>query len=166
MGLMFAKALGAKSVTAISHSHSKEEDAKKMGADRFIATHDGDEVFKKNAKSLDLIVATTNDSKMPILGYLSLLRAHGTLVLVGAPEEPLPQIPVFPLIMGNIAIAGSAIGSPKQIEDMLALAQKHDVHPWIQKRKMEDVNTVVPEFQSKGAKYRFVFVNEKNGGKL
>jgi D-arabinose 1-dehydrogenase-like Zn-dependent alcohol dehydrogenase len=35
--LIFAKALGAE-VVAISHSPSKEADAKKMGASKFIAT--------------------------------------------------------------------------------------------------------------------------------
>lgn len=70
-GLLFAKALGA-NVTAISHSDRKKADAEKMGATRFIATHSGKEDdFKPYARSLDLIIATTNDSKMPIQGYLS-----------------------------------------------------------------------------------------------
>ncbi|KAK4703187.1 hypothetical protein P7C70_g3028, partial [Phenoliferia sp. Uapishka_3] len=84
-GLLFAKALGA-TVTAISHSESKKEDAMKMGATTFIATHGSEEAFAPYAKTLDLIVATTNDAKMPLLGYLSLLKTGGTLVLVGAPE--------------------------------------------------------------------------------
>lgn len=76
-GLLFAKALGA-NVTAISHSDSKKEDAKKMGADRFIATHSGKEDdFAPYKRSLDLIICTTNDTSMPMLGYLSLLRPHG-----------------------------------------------------------------------------------------
>jgi hypothetical protein len=40
-----------------------------MGADRFIATHSGGkEDFKPYARSLDLIIATTNDEKMPLDG--------------------------------------------------------------------------------------------------
>ena len=38
-------------------------------------------------------------------------------------EKPL-QLPVFPLLMGNIHIGGSAIGSPTLIKSMLELAAK------------------------------------------
>lgn len=54
-GVLFASALGA-NVTAISHSHSKEEDAKKMGAKNFVATGDGFD-FAAHARTLDLIVS-------------------------------------------------------------------------------------------------------------
>lgn len=79
-GLLFAKALGA-NVTAISHSESKKADAEKMGATRFIATHSGkDDDFAPYKRSLDLIICTTNDKDMPLLGYLSLLRPGGNLI--------------------------------------------------------------------------------------
>ncbi|KAM0755478.1 GroES-like protein [Meredithblackwellia eburnea MCA 4105] len=165
-GLLFAKALGA-NVTAISHSESKKPDAEKMGATRFIATHaGGDEDFAPYKRSLDLIVCTTNDVKMPILGYLSLLRPGGHLVLVGAPEEPLPSFSVFPLIMSNVHITGSAIASPKLINEMLALAAKQDVTPWIIKRPLAEVNETVVDMSNSKARYRFVLVNTDNGGKL
>lgn len=87
-------------MTAISHSESKKADAEKMGATRFIATHSGGkEDFAPYKRSLDLIVSTTNDVKMPIEGYLSLLRPGGNLILVGAPEEPLPSFHPFNLLM-------------------------------------------------------------------
>lgn len=73
-------------VTAISHSESKRGDAEKMGATRFIATHGGgDDVFAPHKRSLDLIVCTTNDAKMPIEGYLSLLRPGGHLIRTRIP---------------------------------------------------------------------------------
>lgn len=87
-GLLFAKALGA-NVTAISHSESKKEDALKMGATKFIATHSDPEAFKPHKRTLDLIVATTNDAKMPILGYLSMLRPGGNLIRE-CERRPLP----------------------------------------------------------------------------
>ncbi|KAL8286123.1 hypothetical protein RQP46_004611 [Phenoliferia psychrophenolica] len=165
-GLLFAKALGA-NVTAISHSESKKDDALKMGASKFIATHSGgDEDFKAHKRTLDLIVCTTNDAKMPLLGYLSLLKPGGNLILVGAPEEPLPSFPAFPLIMNNVHIGGSAIGSPSVIKDMLELAAKENVKPWIIKRPLDDVNQAVRDMKASKARYRYVLVNEENGGKL
>jgi alcohol dehydrogenase (NADP+) len=81
-GLLWAKALGCKEVVAISRTHSKEADAKKMGADRFIATED-EGWAKKNGKSLDLIVSTVSSPKMPLSEYLSLLRTNGQFIQVG-----------------------------------------------------------------------------------
>ncbi|KAI5477824.1 alcohol dehydrogenase (NADP+) [Pseudohyphozyma bogoriensis] len=165
-GLLFAKALGA-NVTAISHSESKKADAEKMGATRFIATHNGGaEDFAPYKRSLDLIVATTNDTEMPLEGYLSLLRPGGNLILVGAPEKPLPSFAPFLLLMNNVHIGGSAIGSPAVIKEMLALAAKQEIHPWIIKRPIDDVNEAVKDMHASKARYRYVLVNEKNGGKL
>ncbi|GAA5966089.1 hypothetical protein JCM3765_002601 [Sporobolomyces pararoseus] len=162
-GLLFAKALGA-NVTAISHSESKKADAEKMGADRFIATGSGkDEVFKPYARSLDLIICTANSADLNILGFLSLLRPGATLVLVGAPEDPLPQLPAFPFIMNRVALAGSAIGSPKKIKEMLEFAAEKKVEPWIVKRPLKEVNQAVVDMHASKARYRYVLVNEENG---
>jgi alcohol dehydrogenase (NADP+) len=80
-GVLWAKALGCDEVVAISRSHSKEEDARKMGADRLIAT--GDEGWnKKNTRSLDLIVSTVSSPDMPLSKYLQLLKTHGQFIQV------------------------------------------------------------------------------------
>lgn len=50
---------------------------------------------------------------MPLGGYLSLLRPDGKLILVGAPEKPLPALSPFQLIPGSISIGGSIIVSPR-----------------------------------------------------
>ncbi|GAA5970280.1 hypothetical protein JCM11641_001647 [Rhodosporidiobolus odoratus] len=165
-GLLFSQALGA-NVTAISHSESKRADAEKMGADRFIATHSGNQDdFKPHFRSLDLIIATSNDEKMPLDGYLSHLRPYGKLVLVGVPEAPLPTITPFQLIANGVALAGSAIGSPSEIRDMLALAAAQNVKSWIVKKPIEEANEVVVKVHQEGARYRYVLVKQKNGGKL
>ncbi|BGO96164.1 hypothetical protein NBRC10512v2_007888 [Rhodotorula toruloides] len=175
-GLLFAKALGA-NVTAISHSESKKADAEKMGATRFIATHSGsDDDFAPYKRSLDLIICTTNDASMPLIGYLSLLRPGGHLILVGAPEGPVArELPAFPFLFGNVSLGGSAIGSPSTIKEMLELAAKQNIKSWIERRPMEDVNRVIPDMNASKARYRrarfpvfvvYVLVNTKNGGKL
>jgi alcohol dehydrogenase (NADP+) len=139
-----------------------------MGATRFIATHTGGkEAFAPYARSLDLIVATTNDKDMPLNGYLSLLRPGGHFVIVGAPEKPLPAISAFMLIMSNIHVAGSAIGSPKVIREMFEVASKHEIHPWIEKRSLsKQVNQTVVDMHNSKARYRYVLVNEENGGSM
>lgn len=86
-GVLWAKALGADKITVISRSRAKEEDARKMGATDFIATEEDEDWAKKNGNSLDIIVCTVSSPKMPIGGYLQLLRTRGTFVQVGAPED-------------------------------------------------------------------------------
>lgn len=143
-----------------------QADAERMGAKTFIATHNGDAAFAPHKRSLDLIISTTNDKSMPIAQYLSLLRPGGHFVMVGAPESDLPPLPPFLFLMNNIHLAGSAIGSPAVIREMLDVAAKHEVHPWIQKRPLADVNQVVQDMHASKARYRYVLVNEENGGTL
>lgn len=78
----------------------------------------------------------------------------------------MPQIPAFPLILGNVHVAGSAIGSPAVIKEMLELAATQNVKGWIEKRPMKEANQAVVDMSNSKARYRYVLVNEANGGKL
>lgn len=71
-GLLWAKALGADKVVAISRTLSKSEDAHSLGADPFVATEEDPMWAEKNAKSVDLIVM--------IGKYLQLIKPYGTYI--------------------------------------------------------------------------------------
>ncbi|KAM0797869.1 chaperonin 10-like protein [Usnea florida] len=159
-GILYAKALGADSVTAISRSAAKKEDAKKIGADKYIATDDDKEWATHHARSLDLIVSTVSSPNMPLEQYLMLLRTNGTFIQVGAPEDRLPAFNAFSLIAKGCKIGGSAIGAPHEIEEMLELTAKKGVKPWIQKRPLKDANQAVVDMGAGKARYRYVLVNE------
>jgi hypothetical protein len=51
---------------------------------------------------------------------------------------------LFPLIMSNVHMAGSLIGSPEVIREMLELAATQNIKSWIKERPME---TYVPLFE-------------------
>jgi len=159
-GLLWAKALGCDKVVAISRTSSKKEDAAKMGADHFIATDEDKDWAKKNERSLDLIVCTVSSPKMPIVQYLQLLRTNGQFIQVGAPEEAIPGFNMFALIAKGVKIGGSAIGSPKEIREMLDFAVKKNVHPFIQERPLKEANQAVIDMGDGKARYRYVLVNE------
>lgn len=103
---------------------------------------------------------------MPLESYLSLLRPGGYFILVGVPEEKLPAIGPGSLIMGNKHLAGSLIGSPKDIEEVLEFAAKHKVEAWTKKYALSNINEAVKSMHAGEARYRYVLVNEKNGGKM
>lgn len=75
-GVLFAKAMGADKVVAISRKASKSADSLKMGADIYIATDDEPDWATKYARSLDLIVCTVSSSKVRFLLYLITTENH------------------------------------------------------------------------------------------
>ena len=91
-----------------------------------------------------------------------MLKVGGKLILVGMPEQPLAPMQVSPLVLNNVVIGGSAIGSPQTISEMLELAAKHNIKGWIQTRPMKDCNTAVLDQDKGNARYRYCLVNEKN----
>ncbi|KAJ5337249.1 hypothetical protein MYU51_008497 [Penicillium brevicompactum] len=158
-GILFAKALGADRVVAISRKSDKKEDALKLGADDFIATGEDKDWETKHASSLDLIISTASSSKMPIVGYCNLLRFRGTFIQLGAPEDGALEIPAFALIVKGLKLGGSLIGSPDEIREMLALAAEKGVKPWIQERPMKDANQAILDMDNGDARYRYVLTN-------
>ncbi|CAD6441261.1 1071a22c-be2a-4603-bca0-27b9a8fdb051 [Sclerotinia trifoliorum] len=161
-GIMGAKALGCDEITAISRTSAKKEDAFKMGATRFIATDEEPNWATKYANSLDLIVSTVSSPKLPLQGYLNLLRYQGKFVQVGAPEDTIPGFNMFSLILKNLTIGASLIGPPHEIRDMLALFAEKGVKTWVNNVPMKDANQAIVDMEEGKARYRYVLVNEKH----
>lgn len=164
-GVLYAKALGADKVVVISRTGGKKADAQKMGADDFIATDEDKDWEKTHANTLDLIVSTVSSPKLPLMGYLSLLRRKGVFIQVGAPEDALPQFNAFALIAKGCKIGGSLIGPPHEIQEMLNLSAERNIKPWIQERPLDDANQAVVDMEAGKARYRYVLVNQKVAGK-
>lgn len=161
-GVLFAKALGADRVVALSRKSDKRADALKLGADEYIATDEDKGWAEKNARTLDLIVCTVSSPKLPLDQYLTLLKTKGTFIQVGAPEEPLPPINAFNLLLKGIKVGGSAIGPPAQIEEMLQLAADKKIKPWVNLCPMKEANKAILDMDAGKARYRMTLVNEKH----
>lgn len=74
----------------------------------------------------------------------------------------LPNINAFTLINGGFKVSGSAIGSPKEIEEMLNLAVELEIKPWVELRPLEDANQAIVDMEEGKARYRYVLVNQKH----
>lgn len=153
MGVKIAAAMGAE-VTVLSHSESKREDAKKLGAHHFVLTKTP-EAFRDNANSFDLIINTVSSADLDMAGYLGMLKLDGTLVSVGAPEKPLSIHP-FSLIMMRRNYAGSVIGSIKETQEMLDFCAKHNITPEIELINPDQVNVAYERVLKSDIRYRFV----------
>ncbi|KAJ6114678.1 hypothetical protein N7486_000456 [Penicillium sp. IBT 16267x] len=159
-GVLFAKAMGADRVVAISRKSGKSEDSIKMGADIYIATDEDEGWASKHARTLDLIVCTVSSTKMPMTDYLGLLRTGGTMVQVGLPEDGGLFAPVRSL-MRRLKLESSLVGSPDEIREMFQLVADKGIQPWIQEIPMKDANKAIVDMEEGLARYRYVLVNEE-----
>ena len=152
MGVKFAVALGAE-VTVLSHSPSKEADAKAMGAHHFVSTKDP-EVFKKYAKNFDIILNTVS-AEIDINQYLNLLAQDGTLVVIGLPGKPY-AVHVGSLLGARRSMAGSMIGGIPEMQEMLDFCGKHNILSDVEVIKADYINTAYERTIASDVKYRFV----------
>ena len=92
---------------------------------------------------------------LPIKKYLSLLAPEGTLVNVGAPAEPF-EVPVFSLIGGSKALAGSNIGGIPGTQEMLDFCAEKGIGAKIEVIPADKVNEAWDCVVASDVRYRFV----------
>jgi len=152
MGVKFAHAFGAH-VVLFTTSPNKVEDALRLGADEVVISKDANEM-QKHARSFDFILDAVS-ADHDVNAYLNLLNVDGTLVLVGAPENPLP-VAAFSLLMGRRQLAGSAIGGIQETQEMLDFCGEHGIVSDIEMINIQQVNEAYDRLLKSDVKYRFV----------
>src|SRR5918999_3185008 len=152
IGVKVAHALGAE-VTVLSHSLEKQEEAKKMGADKFYTTSDTNS-FKKHRGYFDLVINTVSvvlDSNK----LLKMLALDGTMVLVGLPENEI-SIGAFSLASARRSLAGSAIGGIRETQEMLDFCSKYNIVCDVEVIPIQKVNEAYDRVVNSDVRYRFV----------
>ena len=152
MGVKFAAALGAQ-VTVLSHSPSKEADARKMGATNFVATNQKDWHIPLQ-KKFDLILNTVS-ADLDLDPYLQLLDTDGTLVVIGLPGKPY-AVNAGTLLNGRRGIAGSMIGGMPELQEMMDFCGKHQIVSDVEVVSAEYINQAYERTVASDVKYRFV----------
>jgi uncharacterized zinc-type alcohol dehydrogenase-like protein len=155
LALQFARAMGCE-VTAYSTSPGKEVEARQYGAHRFVATGDGEALRAETGRQEFLLSAVTAELDWP--AWINVLRPRGTLCLVGASPGDV-RVPSFSLIIGERSVAGSMIGSPAGIEEMLALAARADIKAAAEPFPMAEVNAALDRVRANRVRYRAVLLN-------
>ncbi|XP_068656085.1 8-hydroxygeraniol dehydrogenase-like [Aristolochia californica] len=153
VAVKFAKAFGAK-VTVISTSAAKKQEAiERLGADAFLVSRDPEQL-QAAMGTMDGIIDTVS-AVHPLMPLLGLLKSHGKIIMVGAPERPL-ELPIFPLLAGRKTVAGSCIGGIKETQEMLDFAAKHNITADIKVIPIDYVNTAMERLLKSDVRYRFV----------
>ena len=152
MGVKFAHALGAE-VTVLSHSPSKEADARNLGADHFIVTSDASQM-QSVKRNFDLILDTVS-AEHNINDYLSLLGTDGTLVVIGLPGVPF-SVHANSLLTGRRSMAGSMIGGISQMQEMLDFCGAKEIVSEIELISADYVNKAYERTIASDVRFRFV----------
>ncbi|KAJ4963640.1 hypothetical protein NE237_023579 [Protea cynaroides] len=153
VAVKFAKAFGLK-VTVISTSASKKQEAlERLGADAFLISRDQAQMEAATA-TMDGIIDTVS-AEHPLLPLINLIKSHGKIICIGAPERP-PELPIIPLLMGRKMVAGSLIGGMKETQEMIDFAAEHNITADIEVIPIDYVNTAMERLVKADVKYRFV----------
>lgn len=156
MGIKIAHAMGAY-VVAFTGSENKREDARRLGADEVVVSHDG-EAMARCANQFDFILDTVAAAH-DLTVYTSLLKLDGTLTLVGVPEHSHPSPDVGTLIFRRRAIAGSLIGGIAETQEMLDFCAEHKLVADIELIRIEQIDEAFDRMQRSDVRYRFVIDN-------
>ncbi|MFO7676741.1 MAG: NAD(P)-dependent alcohol dehydrogenase [bacterium] len=157
LAIQFARALGC-SVTAISSSAAKKEQALAFGATEFIADDDKAALRQAEFRFDTLLCTAHGDVRWGPL--LATLKRRGSLMLVGFPEMAFNPTE---LVVHELSITGSFIGNRDTMKEMLSFAQEYGIAPWTELMPMSQVNEAIRRVRENKARYRVVLTNDLAG---
>ncbi|MBC8028812.1 MAG: NAD(P)-dependent alcohol dehydrogenase [Pyrinomonadaceae bacterium] len=152
MGVKFAVAMGA-DVTVFSTSPTKEEDARKLGAQHFVVTKEPG-ALEPLASQFDFILDTVS-APHDLNVYLELLKYNGALVLVGIPGEPAAVLAPL-LVMRQRNLTGSAIGGIPETQEMLDYCAAKNIVSDIEMIGIDAIARAYERTVKGDVRYRFV----------
>jgi len=154
LGIQFAAKFGYR-VAAIGRGPENATLAKKLGADVYIdsaATDPAAELQKLGGARVILATAPSGKSMSALIGGLG---ANGTLMVVGASQDPIEVAP-NQLLFGKKSIKGWASGIPTDSEDTLRFAVLKGVRPMIEKYPLAKAAEAYARMMSGKAVFRVV----------
>lgn len=154
LGVQYAAAMGCQT-WAISTSTSKEAEARHFGAQHFLVSTKKEDMAAQ-AGTFDFILCTAS-SNYEVRDYLQLLKARGTLCIVGVPsmEEKLSIYP-FDIILGERQLVGSMIGGSGDMKSMLAFSAAHKCFPQCEVIPFIQAQEGIEKVLKNAARYRVV----------
>ena len=152
MAVKLAASMGAE-VTVFSTSKTKEQDARRLGAQDFVVSLD-----PKNLDALanrfDFILDAVS-APHDVNAYLNLLRRDGVVAMVGVPAKPL-QVQALSLILKRRTLTGSGVGGIRETQEMLDYCAEHNVTSDVEVIPIQQVNEAFERTVNGDVRYRFV----------
>jgi D-arabinose 1-dehydrogenase-like Zn-dependent alcohol dehydrogenase len=154
LGIQFANKFGYW-VAAIGRGPDNGVLAKKLGADIYIdsaSTDAAGELQKLGGAKVIIATAPSGKAMSSLIGGLG---ANGTLMVVGAPADPL-EVSATQLLFGKKRIYGWSAGIPTDSEDTLRFAEMRCVRPMIERYPLAKASEGYARMMSGKAEFRVV----------
>src|SRR5690606_37381486 len=152
LALRFLNAWGCE-VTAFTSSLNKQDEARRLGAHKVVASTDN-AAMKTIAGTLDFLLVTAS-ADLDWNSLIATLGPKGRLHFVGIVPSAIP-VHVFNLIPRQRSISGSPVGSPAMMTSMLDFITRHALVPQVENYPMSPVNDAFHHPRDGKARYRVV----------
>ena len=153
MGVQIAKAMGAE-VTAITTSKEKEDELRKLGADKVLLSEDKNGM-ENNANYFNFLLCTI-PYEFDVNPYVTLLKPHGSLVTVGLLGPYEKSVDNMELAKMGRSVGGSLIGGIEETQEVLEFCAQHNILPEIQMINIEDINDAFDRIKNEDVRFRYV----------
>jgi D-arabinose 1-dehydrogenase-like Zn-dependent alcohol dehydrogenase len=154
LGIQFAKKFGYR-VAAIGRGPDNVTLAKKLGADVYIDSIATDPAAELQKLGGARVILATAPSAKAMTALINGLGANGTLLVVGASNDPIEVAP-NQLLFGKKRIQGWPSGIPSDSEDTLHFAESTGVRPMIEKYPLVKAAEGYARMMSGKAEFRVV----------
>jgi D-arabinose 1-dehydrogenase-like Zn-dependent alcohol dehydrogenase len=155
-GVQWAKAMGAE-VVAYDITADKEADAKALGCDDYVLVQDAQHAKVHNDSFTHILATKILNNSWD--NYFTMMKKNGVFIVCDIPEVPLSGINALTLAAKQINVVGSFIGSPRDIEESLDFAAKHNIRTWANEFPMDKVNDAIEFVRQGNPRYRAVLMN-------
>ncbi len=146
LAIQIGRSLGA-DITAIDISEEKLALAKSLGASTALNAASSPDVVKQLRAMGGVHVAIVTSAAKAAYGMAFYgLRPSGTLLVVGLPAEDVGFPPIM-MAAKEVHIRATAVGTHKDLEEVLALAAAGKIHCQVSSRPLAQANEVLEELR-------------------
>lgn len=141
LGVQYAVAMGM-NVIAVDIADDKLELAKSLGAKWAInaLTEDPVALVQKEIGGAHGVLVTAVSPK-PFGQAIGMLRSHGTCALCGLPPGDFPT-PIFEVVLKRLTIRGSIVGTRKDLQESIDIADTRSVNPTTATEPLDNINDI------------------------
>ncbi|WP_165970369.1 alcohol dehydrogenase catalytic domain-containing protein [Actinomadura sp. 6K520] len=146
MAVRFAAAMGAR-VAVVSRSRRAEDEARRFGAEQFVATAEEDPAGALRAwGGADVIMNTAPDTGTGLAAFGG-LRPDGTLLYLGFGAANV-EVPPAALVSNRLRVMGVPSGSPHDLRDTLDFAVAHGIVPEVTTVPLDDAPRILTDMDA------------------
>ncbi|KAH6971639.1 chaperonin 10-like protein [Ilyonectria sp. MPI-CAGE-AT-0026] len=107
------------------------------------------------ATGVDFALVSTD--ALPAFAFATdIIEKHGTLVVVGQPEKPIPM-PYSVFISTDLVVIAGCLGQPSTNSEMLATVQREGIHVERRAYELSDVGKLIKDYHDPGMKGKLIF---------